>query len=222
MPPRGTFEKLENDKKQRILETAVGEFAEQGFRQASINRIVQRLGIAKGSIFQYFGTKEGLFAYIFDHAVSLVRQSLRQVKQDTRETDFFERIRQSLRAGIRFIQDHPRIYQIYLKMMFQEDFPLRGQFLQKVHLFSGEYLQSLVESGIARGDLRPDLDIKATVFFLDALMDRFMQAHCVSFLDAGSELYQAPGDVVDRRIDELIQLLRFGMDAAPDTRRVQS
>jgi TetR/AcrR family transcriptional regulator len=213
MRPRDTFEKLETDKKQRILETAVGEFADQGFRQASVNRIVQRLGIAKGSIFQYFGTKEGLFSFIFDHAVSLVRQSLRQVKQNTSEADFFDRIRRSLLAGIRFIQEHPRVYQIYLKMIFQEDFPLRGQFLQQVHLFSGEYLQPLVESGIARGDLRGDLDIKTTVFFLDALMDRFLQAYCVSFLDAGSELYQAPREIVERRIEELIQLLRFGMGA---------
>ncbi len=214
MRPRETFEKLETDKKQRILDTAVEEFADQGFRQASVNRIVQKLGIAKGSIFQYFGTKEGLFSFIFDHAVSLVRHSLRRVKQDTSETDFFERIRRSLIAGIAFIQEHPRVYQIYLKMIFQEDFPLRGQFLQQVHLFSAEYLQPLVESGIARGDLRPDLDIGTTVFFLDALMDRFLQAYCVSFLDAGSGLYQADQATVETRIEELIQLLRFGMGIA--------
>ncbi len=217
MRPRETFEKLEPDKKQRILDTAVEEFAGQGFRQASVNRMVQKLGIAKGSIFQYFGTKEGLFAFIFDHAVNLVRRSLRQVKQDTAERDFFERIRCSLLAGIAFIQDHPKVYQIYLKMIFQEDFPLRSQFLQKVHLFSAEYLQPLVESGIARGELRADLDLKTTVFFLDALMDRFLQATCVSFLDAGAGLYQAPRETIEARIEELIQFLRFGMGVPPGT-----
>ncbi|HQN18079.1 MAG TPA: TetR/AcrR family transcriptional regulator [Syntrophobacteraceae bacterium] len=211
MFPRETFKNLENDKQQRILETAVEEFASQGFRQASINRMVQKLGIAKGSIFQYFGTKEGLFHVVFDHAVELVRLSLRQVKQDTAETDFFERIRRSLIAGIRFIDQHPKIYRIYLKMVFQEDFPLRAEFLQQVHLFSAEYLRPLVESGISRGDLRPDIDIDTAVFFLDALMDRFLQAYCVSFLDAGSGLYQAPETEMEQRVEEFVQLIRKGM-----------
>jgi len=211
MNPRDTFKNLESRKKDRILDSAIEEFADHGFRQASINRIVRDLGIAKGSIFQYFGSKEGLFHFVFDHAVELVRRSLRQVKQETTETDFFERVRRSILAGIQFIRRHPRVYRIYLKMIFQEDFPLRAEFLQQVHLFSGEYLRPLVEAGIARGELRPDLNVEMSVFFLDALMDRFLQAYCVSFLDAGAGLYQADEGEVDKRVDEFIRLLRNGM-----------
>jgi TetR/AcrR family transcriptional regulator len=211
MAVRDTFEKLEDEKKHRILDTAIDEFADHGFRQASLNRMVQRLGIAKGSIFQYFGNKEGLFRVIFNHAVDLVRHSLRQVKQETVETDFFERIRRSLLAGIRFIGRHPRVYRIYLKMIFQEDFPLRAEFLQQVHLFSAEYLKPLVESGMERGELSSDLHVDMAVFFLDALMDRFLQAHCVSFLDAGAGLYQAPGKEMEAKVQEFIRLIRDGM-----------
>jgi AcrR family transcriptional regulator len=215
MIPRETFNNLESEKKQKILETAIDEFAFHGFRQASLNRMVQRIGIAKGSIFQYFGNKEGLFQFIFNHAVELVRGSLRQVKKETAGSDFFERIRGSILAGVRFIEKHPRVYRIYLKMIFQEDFPLRAEFLQQVHLFSAEYLRPMVEQGVAREELRPDLDVDMAVFFLDALMDRFLQASCVSFLDAGVGLYQAPPHEIDRRVDEFIKLIRFGMAAEP-------
>lgn len=217
MALRETFKNLETNKQQRILDTAVEEFASHGFQQASVNRMVQRLGIAKGSIFQYFGTKEGLFKVVFDHAVELVRRSLRQVKQSTADTDFFERIRQSLMAGIQFIDRHPRVYKIYLKIIFQEDFPLRADFLQQVHLFSAEYLRPLVESGTSSGDLRADLDIDAAVFFLDALLDRFLQAYCVSFLDAGSGLYRAPEDELERRVREFIELIRKGMGTGAES-----
>lgn len=212
--PRTTFTNLESDKQQRILSAAIDEFASHGFRQASLNRMVQRLAIAKGSLFQYFGNKEGLFKFVFEHAVNLVRNSLREVKRETGETDFFERIRQSLLAGIRFIEQHPRIYRIYLKMIFQEDFPLRAEFLQQVHLFSAEYLRPIVERGMAQNELRADLNVEMTVFFLDALMDRFLQAYCVSFLDAGAGLYLAPEDEIHRRVDEFIRLLRHGVGMA--------
>jgi TetR/AcrR family transcriptional regulator len=211
MGPREIFKNLDDEKRQRILDIAVDEFARHGFRQASVNQMVQRLGIAKGSIFQYFGSKEGLFRLIFDYAVDLVRHSLRKVKQETADTDFFERIRQSLLMGIRFIQRHPKVYQIYLKMIFQEEFPLRTEFLQQVHLFSAEYLRPLVQEGIARGDLRPDLDIDMTVFLLDAFMDRFLQAYCVSFLDAGAHLYNAPVEEIHRKVEEFMKLLGQGI-----------
>ena len=114
-----------------------------------MNRMVERIGIAKGSLFQYFGSKEGLFHVIFDYAVDLVRQSLRQVKRETSSADFFERIKESTLAGIGFIERHPKVYRIYLKMIFQEEFPLRAEFLEQVHLFSAEYLRPIVEAGIA-------------------------------------------------------------------------
>ena len=96
MNHRDIFRRLDSSKQARVLEAAIDEFAEQGFSPASMNRVVQRGGIAKGSLFQYFGSKEGLFRFIFDHAVELVRKSLRQVKQETAGADFFERISQSL------------------------------------------------------------------------------------------------------------------------------
>ncbi len=211
MGARDTFKKLDEAKKSRILDGAVEEFSRHGFRQASLNRVVERVGIAKGSIFQYFGSKEGLFTVIFDYAVELVRQSLRQVKKETCEEDFFGRISESLLAGIRFIERHPRVYRIYLKMIFQEDFPLRAEFLQQVHLFSAEYLRPVVEAGIASGDLLADTDIEMSVFMLDALMDRFLQAYCVSFLDAGASIYKAPEGELEKKVDQFIKLLRYGM-----------
>ncbi len=214
MAAQDIFNKLENNKQTRILDTAIDEFADHGFQEASVNRIVQRLGIAKGSIFQYFGNKQGLFQYVFDHAVHLVRHSLRKVKRETQDVNFFERIRQSILAGLEFIGEHPRIYRIYLKMIFQEGFPLREQFLRQVHLFSGEYLKPLVETGISRGELRSDLDVGMTVFMLDALMDRFLQAHCVSFLDAGAGIYQAPREELKKKADAFITLLRHGMGSS--------
>ncbi len=208
---RATFRNLDGGKQDKILDAAVDEFAQYGFSLASMNRLVQRVGIAKGSLFQYFGSKEGLFRFVFDYSVELVRQTLRGVKQESSTTDFFERIYRSLLAGIEFIDRHPRVYQIYLKMIFQENFPLRTQFLQQVHLFSAEYLTPMVQDGIDRGELRPDLDIAMTAFYLDALLDRFLQAYSVSFLDARAGFYQASRDEIQRRARELVRMLATGL-----------
>jgi len=69
MTTRQTFLNLPENKRDRITAVAVNEFATQGYAGASINRMIGRLKIAKGSIFQYFGDKRGLFMYVFDVAM---------------------------------------------------------------------------------------------------------------------------------------------------------
>jgi AcrR family transcriptional regulator len=209
--PSETFHKVSLEKQRRILEAAVDELAEHGLLQSSMNRMAQKIGIAKGSLFQYFGNKEGLLEFVFDHAVEQVKKPLRRLRSETEEADFFERIRRSLLLGVGFIQEHPRIYRIYLKMLFQENFPLRERLLQKLHLFSGRYLRPLVEEGVRRGELHQDLDVEMTVFLLDALMDRFLQAYCISFMDAGAGMYQASDEALSRKVDALMTMLRDGL-----------
>lgn len=205
------FMRLKEPKREKIVEGAVEEFSRYGFRQASLNRLAQSLGISKGSLFQYFGNKEGLFLFIFDHAVALVRKRLTQVKEEAAEKDFFEKIRRSLAAGVDFIRRHPRVYRIYLKMLFQEDFPLRTELLQRVRFFSAEYLRPMVLKGMAQGEVRSDMDPDFVVFLLDAVMDRFLQAHCVSFLDGGTGLYEGSAEVTGRLIDAFVEVLRNGL-----------
>jgi AcrR family transcriptional regulator len=210
---RPTFTKLPSDKQERILNTAIDEFSHWGYDKASINRMVGRLGIAKGSIFQYFGSKKNLYFHIFEHAVSLVRRSLKRVKSQTEGEDFFVRLAKSLQAGIHFIRRHPRIYQIYLKMLFQEDFPFRADLLKTIRLFSMDYLRPMIEEGMHRGELRRDLDPELVGFLLDALLDRFLQAYCVAYMDSGLGLFQADEAAIEVRIKDCVELVRLGMAA---------
>ncbi|MCG6945478.1 MAG: TetR/AcrR family transcriptional regulator [Deltaproteobacteria bacterium] len=208
---RPTFTKLPSDKKERILDVAIDEFSRCGYDKASINRMVGRLGIAKGSIFQYFGSKKNLYFHIFEHAVALVKRSLKGVKAGSEGEDFFIRLAMSLQAGIYFIRRYPRIYQIYLKMLFQEDFPFRADLLKTIRLFSIDYLRPIIEEAVTAGQLREDLDPELAAFFLDAVLDRFLQAYCVAYMDSGLGLYQADEKVIEERIQDCIEMVRLGM-----------
>ena len=208
---RPTFAKLPSEKQERVLDAAIEEFSRWGYDKASINRMVGRLGIAKGSIFQYFGSKKNLYFHIFEYAVALVRRSLKGVKTETAGEDFFVRLAKSLRAGIYFIQHHPRIYQIYLKMLFQEDFPFRADLLRTIRLFSMDYLRPIVKEGINRGELRQDLDPEVAAFLLDAVLDRFLQAYCIAYMDSGLGIFQANEKVIQAKIDDCVSIVRLGM-----------
>ena len=59
--PKETFFNLPEVKRGAILDAALEEFAAYPYDQASVNRIVARAGIPKGSFYQYFENKKDLY-----------------------------------------------------------------------------------------------------------------------------------------------------------------
>jgi TetR/AcrR family transcriptional regulator len=208
---RPTFLNLSPEKQARVLAAALGEFSDKGFAQASVNTMVSASGIAKGSIYQYFKDKKSLFLYIFDFAIGMVRHTLLAVKEETRDEDFFVRLEKSLLAGVDFIQRHPRVYGLYLKILFDQHVPKRQELLRAVRQFAAEYLGSLVRQGQARGELRAELPPGAVIFLLDALLDRFLQAAAVPSFDVTLGLDQAGPEEMRRRIGDLVNILKMGL-----------
>ena len=65
---RPRFSKLDDATRKNILETAAVEFAARGFDGTSLNQLIDRLGISKGSFYYYFDDKADLFSTVADHA----------------------------------------------------------------------------------------------------------------------------------------------------------
>lgn len=78
--PSSTFFRLPPEKREKLLDAACGEFARTPYPEASINQIVRRAGIPRGSFYMYFKDKEDLFTYLLgefgDRIVSLLEQRL--------------------------------------------------------------------------------------------------------------------------------------------------
>lgn len=190
---------------------ALEEFSEKGYSGASINAIVERLGIAKGSIFQYFGDKKGLFFFVFDQSMGMVKDYLRTVRDETTQASVFDRLEATLMAGVFFLKQHPVIYHLYTRMLVESDIPFRQDVLRSLREYSLEYLRSLLETAQARGELKPGLDLEQVSFMLDAVMDRFLQAQTVPHLDAGLGLYQCTVDQAEQWVRGLIGIMRTGL-----------
>ena len=69
---RPRFANLDLDTRFRILETAAEEFAARGFEGVSLNRLIDRLGMSKGSFYYYFDDKADLFTTVADLAWAIV------------------------------------------------------------------------------------------------------------------------------------------------------
>lgn len=64
--PSVRFEKLSNTKREKIVWAAIDEFVESGYEGASINRIIKKANISRGSFYTYFENKDDIFRYVMD------------------------------------------------------------------------------------------------------------------------------------------------------------
>ena len=74
-----TFLRLPEEKKQRFLDAAWAEFTSVGFAEVSINQIVRRARVPRGSFYQYFADKSDLFSYLMNLIGSHFSDELQKV-----------------------------------------------------------------------------------------------------------------------------------------------
>ena len=211
-----TFQNLSKAKQDRITQAAIMEFSEKGYTGASINSLVEKVGIAKGSIFQYFGDKKGLFLFIFNKSTEMVKQRLRVIRDETTDDTLFSRLEKTLRAGVSFIQDHPLIYKLYMKVLYDAKIPFRDEILLSLRTYSFQYLHSLLEKARDNGELRADLNIDQACFVLDAVMDRFLQTRMIRHLDAELGIFQADDEIIQTWIQDIIHIIDIGIGIRPN------
>src|ERR1700735_130391 len=96
-------------KRARIVDAARQHFAEHGHHAARIEDLSAQLGVAKGSIFQYFGSKGGLFIEVYKKAVRSFPAYL-DCPSQIREKGFFEILRYWLLRTQRLVRGELRSF----------------------------------------------------------------------------------------------------------------
>ena len=214
--PKETFFNLPLEKRERFIEAALDEFSVHDYRSASVSRIVERLGIAKGSVYQYFDDKRELYLYLVQLAAetkfAFIDESI-----TSQVSGFFARFKQTAFHGARFDFSRPRYASILYHATYE---PVGADVLdvsRRLKDASFEYIRGLVLDGIDRGDLRHDIDLEFTVFALYqltvSLRDFLSTKFGFSFKDAVRKGAGSPVDDVELNevLDGLVAFFRSGI-----------
>jgi len=209
MPPRPRSE----SKRAKIIDTAMRYFAEQGYHAARVGDIAAELGIAKGSVFQHFGSKDGLFFEVYKKAVRSFPRYL-DAPEEVRLRGFFEVLRYWLERTEHLIREDWIPYRVSLLGNYGTDLTLKRE-INRFLLAEDPYgTVPFVRFGLQRGELRRDLDQEMMVSILDWTMERFQDALLTEELDPG--LFRRQGGAAEKkeaRIGQFLDLLKRAMGA---------
>lgn len=138
-----------------ILDAAAAEFGERGFHDTGITHITQRAGVALGTFYTYFDSKEEVFRALVRDLSAQVRDT---VGPRLRESDgYFNAELGGREAFFRFVVEHKEIYRIIDEAEFVDP-----EIYKAHYVTTADRIRARLEAAMGRGEVRPfDSDIAA-------------------------------------------------------------
>ena len=204
-------------KRSRIVDTAMKYFAENGYHAARVGDMAAALGIAKGSIFQHFGSKDGLFFEVYKRAVRSFPKYL-DAPSEVRAAGFFDVLYYWLVRTEHLLREDWIPYRISLLGNYGTDLVLKRE-INRFLIAEDPYgTVAFVRFGLERSELRKDMDVEMIVSILDWTMERFQDALLTAELDPG--LFRRQGEMPEKkeaRIRQFLDILQRAVGAVSAT-----
>ncbi len=192
--PKQTFFNLDPERRQGVIAAAVEEFARHPYEQASLSRIVENCGIAKGSMYQYFEDKLDLYLYIVEMAYERKRDYVGRAF--ALEEDIFSVLEEYYRQSFLFSQDFPLLHQVANNFWSSRAGVLRGE-LEEGRLSRAEEFTEFLSHALQSGRANAHLDEEA-VFFVYHAVGKAL----IDYFDEGMN---------DRFVTKVLDVLRYGL-----------
>lgn len=141
--------------RRRILESALAEFAEQGYGASSVNTISNGEGLSKGIIYHYFPTKDDLYLACVEECFQMLTghlQSHTNMEGQTAE----ERLEQYFRVRLDFFEQNPQYQRIFCDAVIMPPAHLEASIQEKkapFDRFNIDSLNRMLEPVSLRSDL---------------------------------------------------------------------
>lgn len=141
------YEEIREEKKLLIMDTALKQFANEGYYATTINHIAKHAGISKGLMYNYFESKEALLKAIINKSVTEVYRYFDINRDGYLSEDEFEYFVRKINV---MLKEKRSFWRLLAQLLMQNE--VREQFLKS---FAGA--DSLIESGF-----NPDLKLPAS------------------------------------------------------------
>src|SRR6266478_2131512 len=146
------------DKPQQIIDAAVRVFARKGYFNSRVSDIAREAGIAAGTIYLYFKTKEDILVTVLWRAIAA-------------EPDAVAKVRRLVYMHFEILERQPEMAEVVQVELRQGQKFFRGPAAQEIAAYFA-LIASLLEEGVAAGHFRRDLPVKVATKMLFGAMDQ--------------------------------------------------
>lgn len=146
------------ERRRRILDGARICFGRDGYAGATVARIAAEAGVSNGLLYQFFRSKEHLLEVVLGE---VIRDWVRAMVPRQDESSAVAKLDGMLRRSVAFCRNTPLLPALLSRDRALQLQRIQGATQPRVEAHR-ELVASILEEGITRGELQPDLDVKGT------------------------------------------------------------
>ncbi|MDX2645132.1 TetR/AcrR family transcriptional regulator [Streptomyces sp. PA03-1a] len=149
--------------RQKLFQAAVTLIAEQGFSATTVDEIAERAGVAKGTVYYNFASKNELFEELLRHGVGLLTASLREAGAGVtaRGGSHVDAIDAMIRAGLAFIAEYPSFTQLYVAELWRTNRAWQDT-LMVLRKEAVAVVEQTLHDAVTAGELSDEIDVPLT------------------------------------------------------------
>lgn len=153
--PVSTRRQGREDKRRRIIDAAVEVFAEKGFFGARVSEIAEVAGVADGTIYLYFKSKDDLLISLFEEKMAEILDRLSQMLTGLDDPE--EKLRRYIVGHLQLAADQPELMQV-LTVELRQSARFIKEYSPKAFARYLAVIGSILEEGQKKGIFRRDLE----------------------------------------------------------------
>lgn len=156
------------DARERLLETAIGMFAQKGYAGTSVREIAEQAGVSKPVLYYYFKSKEGLFLAILEMAEDLQKQLLAEVLKS--QGTVMDRLLMLYRRVYEEVETHRSFYKMIHGLIFGPPQGAPEYDFTRYHRHMIDAIRKIYNTGHAVGEVK-EIDADDVAYLVLGLID---------------------------------------------------
>lgn len=156
MAPEAVYSNSQEETKSKIIEAATRVFGDFGYHNATIAKIAEEAGVAKGTVYWYFSGKEDLFLGMIENGLAVLVAKLERILGD-KTLEIKEQLRGFITAYLGFYQDQRHLGKVIAAGVQGISSEFHKRMLGWQERFSLVNVK-LIQRGVAAGIIRSDMD----------------------------------------------------------------
>ncbi len=157
-----TFRRLDPERQQVIVQAILDEALEKGPASINIKKVAERAGVALGSLYQYFGNREGLLEFSTQLCVQLLTSSFDQFRPMLAALPLHEALTYYLTGGLEWSKTQMGLIQFFGRAAYQGDPLLAEKVVRPVAEAMRLTMFEILRAAQQRGEIRAGLDLDVT------------------------------------------------------------
>lgn len=178
-------------KRQRILDTAARLFAERGFTRTSTSMLAKEAGVAEGTIFRHFKSKDEIFLQLLLNLREKITADVYQYLEVQNPETGIEQITATIKACYVFVRKNRSAFAIILRdapgCYGEPDSPA-FEHSRVIYQLLYEHFRNGVKQGQEEGTIRPSLHPGDTACLLASALVGLMRVVHLGFLTPSEDM----------------------------------